>query len=133
MFEKMSNKRPAGLGMTNGQFRPCPNTPNCVSTQVAKTDKLHYMEPLTFTGSARDAIAKAAQIISQQKRARIVQQTADYLHAEFRIAFFGFIDDVEIFADEHAHLLHFRSASRVGRSDLGVNRRRMRRLSNLFR
>ena len=62
-------------------------------------------------------------------RCKIVTRQLNYLHLIFRTPVFRFIDDVEFFADEEARLLHFRSASRVGYSDLGVNRRRMKKLS----
>ncbi len=125
MASRYSNQRPDDLGLTSGHLKACPTTPNCVSTQAAPGDTQHWIAPITFTGSAAGVIQRVAQAISQKPRTRIVSQTEDYLHAEFTIALFGFVDDVEFFADEQTHLLHFRSASRMGTSDLGVNRRRM--------
>lgn len=132
MANRYSNQRPDDLGVENGRFKPCPNTPNCVSTQANPSDKQHFIEPILFTGSAREAIQKVAKIIGQKKRTQLVAQTDTYLHAEFTIAFFGFVDDVEFYADEQTHQLHFRSASRVGRGDLGVNRRRMNQFRKEF-
>jgi uncharacterized protein (DUF1499 family) len=65
-------------------------------------------------------------------RVRLVTQTDTYLHAEFATAVFRFIDDVEFYVDETAGVVHFRSASRVGYSDLGVNRRRMEGVREKF-
>ena len=65
-------------------------------------------------------------------RTRIVEEERDYLRVEVRSAFFRFVDDVELAIDADAGLVHFRSASRVGHSDLGANRRRMETLRGLF-
>lgn len=129
MANRYNNQRPTDLGITNGRFKLCPNTPNCVSTQADPTDTQHFIEAIPFTGTASDAIQKVAQLLGQKPRTHIVSQTSYYLHAEVTIALFGFIDDVEFFADEQTHLLHFRSASRMGTHDLWVNRLRM----NAFR
>jgi uncharacterized protein (DUF1499 family) len=58
-------------------------------------------------------------------RSRVVTEQADYIHAEFASAVFGFVDDVEFRVDAAAHLIHVRSAARTGYFDLGVNRRRV--------
>jgi uncharacterized protein (DUF1499 family) len=55
-----------------------------------------------------------------------------YIHAEFTSALFRFVDDVEFQIDAESGLIHFRSASRVGRSDLGVNRKRMESIRMAF-
>lgn len=110
-----------------GELQPCPSSPNCVSTQANPTDK-HYLSPLAVAGEA-SVISRVAAVLSALPRTKIVEQTDTYLHAEVRSRVFGFVDDVEFAYDAAAGLLHFRSASRVGRSDLGVNRKRMKDLS----
>jgi uncharacterized protein (DUF1499 family) len=67
-----------------------------------------------------------------EKRATIVEEKADYLHAEMRSLIFRFVDDVEFSLDADAGLINVRSASRVGYSDFGVNRRRMQRIRAAF-
>ncbi len=71
--------------------------------------------------------------IADESRTRIVVQGRRYLRAEARSALFRFVDDVELLADENAGLIHFRSASRLGFGDLGVNGRRMRRVTARIR
>ena len=71
--------------------------------------------------------------LTAESRTRIVVEGRRYLRAEARSALFRFVDDVELLADEDAGLIHFRSSSRVGRSDFGVNRRRLRRITALIR
>ena len=71
-------------------------------------------------------------LVAEMPRSKIVTVEASYLHVEFRSAFFRFVDDVEFLIDTEDQVIHFRSASRVGYSDLGVNRRRMERIREAF-
>lgn len=113
--------RPGGI--VEGRLAPCPASPNCVCTY--DTDSQHAIEPLEFAGSQSDALAALRTVIHQQPRAQIVSQRENYLHAEFASLVFGFVDDVEFLIDDHQRRIHFRSASRLGRSDFGANRRRL--------
>jgi uncharacterized protein (DUF1499 family) len=115
--------RPANLGVRDGKLLPCPASPNCVSSQG--TDREHAVEPLHYRGTASEAMDALDTVISGMKRACIVTRTGSYLHAEFTSALFRFVDDVEFLLDDHAPTIHVRSASRIGSSDLGVNRRRI--------
>jgi uncharacterized protein (DUF1499 family) len=105
------------------EFAPCPDSPNCVST--AATDERHAIEPYPFDGSAVDAKARILAIVNEMPRAKVVAHEENYLHVEFRSRIFRFVDDVEFFFDEADSLIQFRSASRMGYSDMGVNRSRM--------
>ena len=116
--------------MHEGRLRPCPATPNCVSTQA--TDAPHRVPPIPFTGTPADAMARLTRVVEGMPRARIVAREGDYLRAEYRSLVFRFVDDVEFVVDSAAGVIHFRSASRVGRGDLGVNRRRMREVTKRF-
>jgi uncharacterized protein (DUF1499 family) len=123
-------RKPASLGVTDGKLAPCPASPNCVSTQAA--DPGHHIDPIAFEGSAADAHARLKTILAAQPRCRVVTDDGTYLHAEFTSLLFRFVDDVEFLIDGPAHLIHFRSASRAGHSDLGVNRARMERIRQAF-
>ena len=116
---------PTNLGIEGGRLAPCPDTPNCVSTQEEAEDTDHYMEPISFSGSTEEAMEAVAGVVEEMPRAEIVHSEDDYLRAEFTSRIFRFVDDVEFRADGETGLIDFRSASRVGRSDLGVNRERM--------
>jgi uncharacterized protein (DUF1499 family) len=122
---------PGKLAPPGGPLQPCPSTPNCVSTEAP--DPRHAMEPLPFTGTPRQAQARARAALLAEPRTRIVTEQPGYLHAEARSRAFRFVDDVEVVVDSAAGVVRFRSASRVGRSDLGVNRARMRRFADRFR
>jgi uncharacterized protein (DUF1499 family) len=122
--------RPTNLGVKDGKLAPCPSSPNCVSTQA--DDEVHKIEPITFTGSTADAMTKLKQAIATLPRTHIVMERADYLHVECTSMTFRFVDDVELWIDEANHVIHFRSASRVGHSDLGINRARMEAIRAAF-
>ena len=114
---------PSNLGVRDGRLASCPDSPNCVSSQ--STDAAHAVAPLTYRTTAADAVAALKQIIKGMKRAVVVEETATYLHIEFTSTLFRFVDDVEFLADETAKVIHVRTASRLGKSDLGVNRKRV--------
>lgn len=117
------SRRPSNLGVTNERLAECPDTPNCVSTFAA--DDAHRMEPFPFSESAATALAKLKQVIEPMPGAKLVSVTERYVYAEFTSAVFRFVDDVEFLVDPAQKVIHFRSAPRVGRSDFGVNRKRM--------
>jgi uncharacterized protein (DUF1499 family) len=123
-------KKPDNLGVVDGRLAPCPNSPNCVSTQA--TDDEHQIKPLTFDGSPEEAVQRLKAAIATIPRMTIVTETGDYLHAEATSLIFRFVDDVEFLVDRQAKVIHFRSASRAGHSDLGVNRARMEKIRQAF-
>lgn len=118
-----AGKRPNNLGISNGQLAPCPNSPNCVSSQ--STDAVHQIAPLTFTSTPEEAITNLKKIIESLPRTKIITESQDYLYTEFKSALLGFVDDVEFYLDRNANVIQVRSASRLGQSDLGVNRQRI--------
>ncbi|HVH12057.1 MAG TPA: DUF1499 domain-containing protein [Longimicrobium sp.] len=122
---------PANLASPGEPLRPCPSTPNCVSTEAA--DTRHAIPAILFRGTPEDALANARQALLGEPRTRIVVEAPGYLRAESRSRLFRFVDDVEVSVDGTARVVRFRSASRVGRSDLGVNRARMERFTARFR
>ena len=92
---------------------PCPDTPNCVS------------ETRSFKQTPASLFAKALRALYQIKPAEVeVEEDERHVDAVFKVLLFK--DDVAfvVAPDGEGAALHFRSASRLGRSDLGVNRRR---------
>jgi len=118
------------IGITDGKLAPCPKSPNCVSTQVS--DKKHVIQPFKYSLTLKEAKLKILVIIKSLKRTRIINETENYIHAEFRTRTFKFVDDVEFYFDDTEKIIHFRSASRVGWSDMGVNRKRMENIRKLY-
>ncbi|HEY9649795.1 MAG TPA: DUF1499 domain-containing protein [Coleofasciculaceae cyanobacterium] len=119
-----AGKRPTTIGIqASGQLAPCPNTPNCVNSQ--SQDAQHKIEPLTYNSTPAEAMATLKTVIQNMERTQIIEATENYIYAEFTSKLMGFVDDVEFLLDEHANVIQVRSASRLGESDLGVNRKRI--------
>lgn len=108
----------------------CPSTPNCVSS--IDRDRNHFIEPLDYAGAVKDAQYRLLQVLDSLKRTHLVTVDENYIHAESVSAILRFIDDLEFFIDDRQKIIHVKSASRVGYSDLGVNRRRIEKIRKLF-
>jgi len=126
----LASPSPGNLGVRNGRLAACPGTPNCVSTQAENQD--HWIEPLQAEPNDDGVISLLAEIVREMPRTTLIEQTGEYLRVEFRSRLFRFRDDVEFYHARRSGLVHFRSASRVGHSDLGVNRRRMEQIRTQF-
>jgi uncharacterized protein (DUF1499 family) len=118
-----AGKRPTNIGIVSGKLAPCPASPNCVSS--FSQDAEHQIEPLAYTSAPAEAMAKLKGAIESSPKTKIITATDNYLYAEFTSALMGFVDDVEFLVDDGAKVIHVRSASRLGQSDLGVNRKRI--------
>lgn len=105
-------------------LKPCPDSPNCVSTQADTSDGLHHMDPVAYTGEPAEVIAAIEDTVSSNA-GRVVASTTTTVEAVFTTKLLKFKDDVSFELDTDAKLIHFRSASRSGHSDLGANRKRM--------
>ncbi len=127
-FLSMTAPTPTHLGVHNGKLAKCPSSPNCVSTQA---DNLEQQMPvIPFDGDPDETLERIKSMVqSGFPRAMLVSEFDHYLHFEFKSLIFRFVDDVEFFVDDKASVVHFRSASRVGHSDLGANRKRMKQIS----
>ena len=113
-----------------GRLSPCPAMPNCVCSQ--DDDAAHQIDSLRFLDSPCDAWQRLITVVTQFPRTRIVTNDSPYLHVEFTTLLLRFVDDVEFLLDETAAVIHVRSASRVGHSDLGANRVRVEAIRRLF-
>jgi len=128
-----AGRRPTNLGVHGGRLAPCPRTPNCVSSQAAPADAVHYIAPIPFQGTPVEAMTVVRRAVESMPRATVVRHEPDYLYAEFRSRLMGFVDDVEFTYDDKAGLIQLRSASRLGRGDFGVNRKRIEAIRALIR
>ena len=120
---------PTTLGERDGALAPCRGTPNCVSSLA--TDAGHAIAPIAIEGDAGRAWRRLVDAVGESRGARIVANDGHYLRAEFTSAILGFVDDAEFLLDARAQVIHVRSASRLGRSDFGVNRKRIEHLRAL--
>ena len=110
--------RPSNLGVKDGKLAACPDSPNCVNSQ--SDDAQSKIEPLPAV-----SIAEIKKVVEGMERTTIIEETDNYLYAEFKSKLMGYVDDVEFYFDPQANVIHVRSASRLGKSDLGVNRKRV--------
>lgn len=113
-----AGERPATLGVVNGRLGTCPDSPNCVSSFESRES--HQIAPLEAS------IAQVRAALMAMPGTQIIREQDQYLYAEFTTRLMGFVDDVEFL--EQAGRIHVRSASRLGKSDLGVNRKRIEAL-----
>ena len=104
---------------------PCPDSPNCVSTLAPREDDRHAIAPYRYSKTTSDAKSVLKLIVGGLPRTQLVHEEDAYLHYEFTSLLLRFVDDVEFLLEDEIKTIHFRSASRVGYGDLGVNRRRM--------
>lgn len=111
---------------------PCPGTPNCISSLAPADDQVHHLPPLPYRGSRADTERRLRGALATVPRLTRRAAPADQWRFEARSLVFRFVDDVEFLFDDAAQVVHFRSASRVGRGDWGVNRRRMRRIATAY-
>lgn len=116
--------------MVDGKLRPCPGTPNCVSSEIG-TSSAALVSPLSFTGASDAAWSVLKQVVVKLG-GTVRDESAGYLWATFQVPVFGFTDDVEFRLDAPAKTIHVRSASRLGYSDLGVNRTRAEQIRAAF-
>lgn len=107
------------------QLADCPDSPNCVSSTATDTSK--QIDPIAYTRAESEVVPALVDWLGQQPRVEVVRSTDDYLHATFRTALMGFTDDVELLRQTDG-FLQVRSASRLGKSDLGANRKRVESL-----
>lgn len=133
----LAGQMPTDLGVHNGRLKPPSLTPNSVSSQAAlypDNPQRAYADvaPLHYTGDGKAAMARLAGIVSRMPRTTVVTSEPGYLYAQCRTRLLGFTDDLEFYLDAPAGVIQVRSASRLGKGDLGVNRKRVEALRQQF-
>jgi len=126
----LSGTAPTDLGVQDGKLKPPSLTPNSVSSQAAlypdhPQRRGAEIAPLAVRGDGPATLARLQIVVAAMPGARIVNSTPDYLHAEYTTRLMKYVDDVEFWVDPKAQVIQVRSASRIGKSDLGANRERV--------
>jgi uncharacterized protein (DUF1499 family) len=116
----------AAIGLNNGQLSSCPKSPNCVVSQNG--DEVHSIAAIPYQSDRATAKETLLKVLSVVPRTQVIEQTDNYIHTESTSRLFKFVDDAEFYFPEDEKLIQVRSASRVGESDLGVNRRRIEQI-----
>jgi len=118
-------------GLVSGKLAACPDNPNCVCSEFGE-DAAHHIAPLDYSGvSEQNAMGELLQII-EDLGGEVVVSNDGYIAATFSSSLFGFVDDVEFRLEPSEDRIQIRSASRVGHSDLGVNRKRAEAMTSSF-
>lgn len=112
-------------------LKPCPDTPNCVSSQATQPKKKR--DAIAFEGTAEQAKKRLMMVVGDMARTTLVKDDGNYLHYTFKTWPIPYTDDVEFIIDPDRKVIDYRSASRVGKSDLGVNSRRMAKVVENFK
>lgn len=128
----MSRKNHKNVGVNNGLLNPCPDLYNCVCSQYT-SHKRHYLTPWKYKGSPDETIPIISKVLTEESQIEIIKRTDNYIHAEVTVPVFGFIDDLEFLISEEKRVLHFRSASRLGTWDFGLNKFRLQKLKKKLR
>ena len=115
--------RAGKTGLVDGRLQECPSKPNCVCSEYP--GEAAAIEPLAFSGDPNEAFQSLLAFLEEEPRVELVVVEKDYAHAIFKTRVLRFRDDVEFRLDSEARVIHVRSASRVGHSDLGKNRDRV--------
>lgn len=126
-----NRKTPAGLGINDGNLAPMPKRPNAVSSQSDDPEK--KVEPITFEGDINKAKQMVKNALNAYGNINIVKEDENYLYAVSTTEKMKYNDDIEFYFIEDQHIIHFRSSSRVGYSDRGLNRERYNKLIELMK
>ena len=116
--------------MTGHRLPPCPDSPNCVSSQADK--EAQQIKPFPLKGAAARTLLALRSLIEKLPGARVLETEPDYLRAEFTSRILRFVDDVEFLLDPQAEVVHVRSASRAGYWDFGANRKRVEQIRRTY-
>ncbi|HEY9134240.1 MAG TPA: DUF1499 domain-containing protein [Pseudomonadales bacterium] len=114
------------------EFFQCPASPNCVSTEVSASDLKHYVKPFQTIDGSEETWVKIKKTVLSMPRTKIIKEDKYYLKAKVKSAVFRFVDDLDILFSPETKTLSIKSASNVGYSDLGVNRKRVAELRRLL-
>ena len=108
------------LGIQDGKLLTCGEKPNCVSSFNEPEDS-HYIAPSVYK---HETLAKLSELLKAQGF-EIIKEEANYIYTTHKSSIFGYVDDIEFLLDSGQ--VFFRSASRVGYSDMDANRKRILR------
>ncbi|MBU3144237.1 DUF1499 domain-containing protein [Clostridium sp. CF012] len=125
-----NNLTPNNLGVNNGKLAKMPNKPNAVSSQTEEKDK--KVEALEFKGNLKNSKEQVIKAIEDYGNDKIIKNEANYIYVVFTTGIMKYHDDVEFYFDESKRLIQIRAASRIGYSDMGLNRERYNKLREVY-
>jgi uncharacterized protein (DUF1499 family) len=126
-----SGEKPKDIGLSDGRLKPPSNTRNSVSSQTnlyPEHPQTAYAAMAALPWREGDAVASMQALVhalEAQPGITIIEQTPNYLYAQARTRWLGFIDDLEFWVNPSTQAIEIRSASRMGQEDMGANRQRI--------
>ena len=123
-------KGQTNAGLLAGRLSPCPDTPNCVSSEE-RANGSAFIDPLVYDDDADSAWRRARQALLDSG-GEVISENNNYLWATYTTRWMRFVDDIELRLDPDRQRIHMRSASRIGSYDFHVNRNRLERLRSLY-
>lgn len=127
----LRGKPPSLLGVQGGRLPPPHVTPNNVHSQAAIWGEQYAhtaIEPLPAQPDGPQTLERLRSLVESTPGANVVKAGPDYLYVQYTTKWLRFVDDAEFWFDPAAQRVQVRSASRLGQSDLGVNRARIEAL-----
>lgn len=118
-------------GLTNSKLNPCSEKPNCICTEYQE-DKIHFTDAIKITENNQTILTQIIENAIQKTGGIITNKKADYFSATYTSSLFRYVDDFEIRIDNKEKLIHIRSASRVGHSDMGANLKRVKNFKRVI-
>lgn len=138
LFFSACSSSPKTSDIRDGRLDSCPGTPNCIQSEFPEEND-HYFAPIDIAYYFSDSqVTNLTTLITdvlntiESIDGRIIQQDQTYIHATFTSKIMRYVDDFEIRIDQKEKKLHLRSTSRVGYSDMGVNRKRAEQFKSEF-
>lgn len=133
----LTGKVPQNLGVVDGKLGPPSATPNSVTSQADLYPEhpqhiYSKIAPLTYMGDPDDAMQKLAAVLARSEGTVVVKNEAGYIYAQSTTALMRYTDDLEFWLDRDHNAIQVRSASRIGKSDLGKNRKRIESIRESF-
>lgn len=111
-------------GLIDSKLSRCPASPNCICSEYPE-DKPHFTEPLDISGYDPERLSQDIRDAIVKSGGKPAATEKGYIYATYTSSIFRYVDDFEIRIDTSSNLLHIRSASRVGHSDMGANLKRI--------
>lgn len=126
----LKGSAPTDLGAHGGKLKELSSTPNSISSQASlypdhPQQRYSTIAPLALRGDGLATLAKIKTLVEAMSGSKIVKSEPAYLYAEFTTPLMKYVDDVEFWFDPSSNVIQVRSASRLGKSDLGANRKRV--------
>ncbi len=123
-FVVLSLTSPSSYG-ENMMTQKCGNKPNCVSSFDDR--KEFFFPPIEKVEGPWDQVkAKIEKTITSFASAKVESTKENYLHIIVTTKLMRFKDDLYFWWDPETEKLSMKSESRVGYSDLGANKKRLK-------